>query len=415
MKNLLGILVGLVLVIGVTVGCGGDAKKSAEEILDMSRQSMSKVESFHLEVDTVIRIPSTQTGVAQERELSQLVADVAAPGRLKAKLSAFSPFGGEPVEIEVEIVTIGEATYIGDPTTKKWDWRPRTEEDLVMSRLAAGAVGSMTDATKLADEAVDGVLSYRLEGNVGPDVLGPRDESTPETIPAEIWIGKDDQLVRQVRLEVEFQGAQVPGTITVSTLTLSRFNEPVTVEAPVSIDPNRAEVHVVDNKGVVGGAEVTISTTEGEMSKVTDDQGIAIFENVGQVDEVVASKEDYFLSGSSSSRGIYFVALLPAISVSQFTLRTSPSSGRGLRDAEIIKFQVGEIIEIEALVQCHGEATPGSYEVVLRVNGEIFDSLTVDRPDVCGVDLASAPFTLSFERGSYEIAADGISFSASVD
>ena len=101
--------------------------------------------------------------------------------------------------------------------------------------------------------------------------------------------------------------------------------------------------------------------------------------------------------------------------MSQFTLRTSPSSGRGLRDAEIIKFQVGEIIEIEALVQCHGEATPGSYEVVFRVNGEIFDSLTVDRPDVCGVDLASAPFTLSFERGSYEIAADGISFSASVD
>ena len=382
----------------------------------MSRQSMSKVESYHLEVDTIIRIPSTQTEAAQERELSRLVADVAAPGRLKAKLSAFSPFGGEPVEgIEVEIVTIDETTYIGDPATKKWDWRPRTDEDLVMSRVAGIAVGSMIDATKLADEAVDGVLSYQLEGNVGPDVLGPGDESTPETIPAEIWIGKDDQLVRQVRLELEFQGAQVPGTITVSTLTLSRFNEPVTVEAPVSIDPNRAEVHVVDNKGVVGGAEVTISTTEGEMSKVTDDQGIAIFENVGQVDEVVASKEDYFLSGSSSSRGIYFVALLPVISVSQFTLRTSPSSGRGLRDAEIIKFQVGEIIEIEALVQCHGEATPGSYEVVLRVNGEIFDSLTVDRPDVCGVDLASAPFTLSFERGSYEIAADGISFSAVVD
>ena len=207
------------------------------------------------------------------------MADVAAPGRLKAKLSAFSLFGGEPVEIEVEIVTIGETTYIGDPTTKKWDWRPRTEEDLVMSRLAAGAVGSMTDATKLADEAVDGVLSLPARRKRGADVLGPRGESTPETIPAEIWIGKDDQLVRQVRLEVEFQGAQVPGTITVSTLTLSRFNEPVTVEAPVSIDPNRAEVHVVDNKGVVGGAEVTISTTEGEMSKVTDDQGIAIFEN----------------------------------------------------------------------------------------------------------------------------------------
>ena len=89
------------------------------------------------------------------------------------------------------------------------------------------------------------------------------------------------------------------------------------------------------------------------------------------------------------------VALLPVISVSQFTLRTSPSSGRGLRNGEVIKFQVGEIIEIEALVQCHGEATPGSYEVVLQVNGEIFDSLTVDRPDECGV-WALAPFTLSF-------------------
>ncbi len=200
MKNLLGILVGLVLVIGVTVGCGGDAKKSAEEILDMSRQSMSKVESFHLEVDTVIRIPSTQTGVAQERELSQLVADVAAPGRLKAKLSAFSPFGGEPVEIEVEIVTIGETTYIGDPTTKKWDWRPRTEEDLVMSRLAAGAVGSMTDATKLADEAVDGVLSYRLEGNVGPDVLGPVTSLLPRPFPRRFGSAKTTNLCARLGL-----------------------------------------------------------------------------------------------------------------------------------------------------------------------------------------------------------------------
>ena len=69
-------------------------------------------------------------------------------------------------------------------------------------------------------------------------------------------------------------------------------------------------------------------------------------------------------------------------------------------------------------MQCHGEATPGSYEVVLRVNGEIYDSLTVDRPDECGV-WALAPstsITLSFdEKGSYEIAADGISFIAVVE
>ena len=61
----------------MAASCGGGAEKSAEEILDMSRKSMSGIGSYHFELDSVIRIPSTQKEAAQERELSRLVADVA--------------------------------------------------------------------------------------------------------------------------------------------------------------------------------------------------------------------------------------------------------------------------------------------------------------------------------------------------
>ena len=203
---------------------------------------MSEVESYHPEFDVLIRVPSTQAEAAQEIELARLVASVAPPDRVKAKLSSLSLFASEEGDrTEVEIVTIGETTYTTDPDTKEWQARPSTEEDFEFT-LASAIVKSMTDAIKLDDDEVDGVVSYQLKGNVRPDALGPTQDlpgpdqgTAPESINAEIWISKNDFFVRQYRVEDEFPGAEVAGTMFISTIKLSKFNEPVIIEAPTVV------------------------------------------------------------------------------------------------------------------------------------------------------------------------------------
>ena len=92
-------------------------------------------------------------------------------------------------------------------TPKEWQARPSTEEDFEFT-LASAIVKSMTDAIKLDDDEVDGVVSYQLKGNVRPDALGPTQDlpgpdqgTAPESINAEIWISKNDFFVRQYRVE----------------------------------------------------------------------------------------------------------------------------------------------------------------------------------------------------------------------
>ena len=63
-------------------------------------------------------------------------------------------------------------------------------------------------------------------------------------------------------------------------------------------------------------------------------------------------------------------------------------------DEETITFQVGETIEIEAAVKWKPDISPVFYEVVLKVNGEFHDSVSVDMLGEHGE--ARAPFTLSF-------------------
>jgi hypothetical protein len=86
---------------------------------------------------------------------------------------------------------------------------------------------------KLGIETLDGTRVYHLSGAVPAaaivDMIGG--QAVVELVGGELWVGADDFLVRQVRL----QGAIAPAekASVVRVLKLSRFNEPVTIEPPV--------------------------------------------------------------------------------------------------------------------------------------------------------------------------------------
>ena len=89
-------------------------------------------------------------------------------------MSSLSLFASEEGDrTEVEIVTIGETTYTTDPDTKEWQARPSTEEDFEFT-LASAIVKSMTDAIKLDDDEVDGVVFTGSRETLGQMLWGRR-------------------------------------------------------------------------------------------------------------------------------------------------------------------------------------------------------------------------------------------------
>ena len=116
---------------------------------------------------------------------------------------------------------------------------------------------------KLDDEAIDGVESWRYRTSVDlleTQIRAMEEETDPElkaslqelveifrkqatTQTTEVWIGKEDYLVRQLRVATSQNaaGSQGFGDITIPegtrftvtmTLRFSGFNEPVEIEAP---------------------------------------------------------------------------------------------------------------------------------------------------------------------------------------
>ena len=92
----------------------------------------------------------------------------------------------------------------------------------------------LNDLKLVGAETIDTVDCWHLAGTVpGPDIA-PLTANTlgKNEVLFDIWIGKSDSLVRQVTFKET--GAADPKTASYWLITFSKFNDPVTVNKPVS-------------------------------------------------------------------------------------------------------------------------------------------------------------------------------------
>ena len=178
----------------------------------------------------------------------RLEADVIVPDRLRATTEI--SVGGATV-IELEMIGIGETVYVMNPMTDEWELSDDYPETTTMPTLEAvpQIVQALTELTILNDEEVDGVLCFHIRGSVDSSILGELgledlsmedqgfedpgiDVDVLET-ETELWIGKEDFLVRRVAVEGREAGdAAESGTSATVTMEFSKFDEPVVIEEP---------------------------------------------------------------------------------------------------------------------------------------------------------------------------------------
>lgn len=219
------------MIIMVVVGCAKSVATptplTASQIIDKSSQNMQNINSFHFALDQA----GGGTPIAMGIEMKKASGDVVRPDKLKMTIDG--TFSG--MALEVQMITVGGVIYMTNPLSGAWEIPPAEFDILKVfnpNAFIASVMRDITGLTKLTDEESGGVICYHLSGSISSDDLSAITGSSVQgvAINIEIWIGKDDLLLRTVKLTGKITETEVLGII--RTLSLSNFNEAVSIELP---------------------------------------------------------------------------------------------------------------------------------------------------------------------------------------
>ena len=210
-----------------TAGCGGGGDAaSAAEIVSRSASATAAVRRFHFTLD-VQRVPRSVTGL----QLTSAEGDVVVPDRARADVAG--TFAGVP--ITTRIVAVGANVWLKNPLSGRWEAVDVSTTPIALldpSRGVLGVMRGITDPKDEGTEAVDGVTLRKLSGTASAAAVAPLAAVRPSDrdVPVTLWVGEDDHLLR--RIEVSGAVADGEPDDAVRVVEISRFDEPVTIEAP---------------------------------------------------------------------------------------------------------------------------------------------------------------------------------------
>ena len=201
---------------------------SVQQVLANAAEKFEALESFHFTLDH----QGGGTPIAMGLEMEKVVGNAVAPDKLSADIEA----NIRGLYVEVTTIAIGDSTYLTNPFTQEF-------EDISIAIKPGGffdparGVGAIIreamEPTVIAETFLGDVPVFHVAGKVASESLRSIFASAVEGIilDAEIWIGMDDFLVRQITLDGRITSDEDDGIF--RTLTLSDFDQPFTIEAPV--------------------------------------------------------------------------------------------------------------------------------------------------------------------------------------
>jgi hypothetical protein len=184
---------------------------------------MANLDSFHFRLyhksGGTILMPGL---VIQEAE-----GDIIKPDKISVRFSG--TIGG--FALKSGLVTLGEESYMTNPLSGQWERVPKEVSPLGFFDPRQG-IAAMTSQIEQVTLRPDGKEIYRITGRLPAQALAPLVGDTAEeaTIAVELVIDANRLYV----VEAQFEGRVTPDEpeATVRVITLSRFNEPVTIEPP---------------------------------------------------------------------------------------------------------------------------------------------------------------------------------------
>ena len=152
----------------------------------------------------------------------------------------------------VEFIIIGDKQYIRDSDQSRTTSVAVAGSSILGKEEALKLLDSLTDLEELPDEKIDGVDCLHYRGRVDMDrmveeqkarldpaqpgyeeILKGLEQLRNMKIEVELWIGKDDYLIRQMKQDTQVPSEDIGQWDTSSAMwKFYDFNEPITIEPP---------------------------------------------------------------------------------------------------------------------------------------------------------------------------------------
>ena len=212
---------------------GAEQERDPGQLLRQSAEAMARVDSFHFEVSGRVNVSSGDA--AAEIPISY-VGDVQAPDRTRGKLVLSMLV----FVLEMEIVTVGGVTYTTNPQSGEWGVSESGTPGVPNpAGFIRGGAPLMALATYVGLESRGGERVHHLAGIARLDAFSDLEGETT----ADIWIGTEDLLVREVVVEapVDLDALGLPVSamgltgsgVAALSIRLSGYGEPDRIEAPI--------------------------------------------------------------------------------------------------------------------------------------------------------------------------------------
>ena len=221
----LSLVVGLL--VGVCLGaCGGSDEAApalgANEILARSVVAVEELSAFHFRLSH----ENGTTRILLNLALESAAGDVVLPDRLKAEVEAKAG----SISVRVEVISIGDETWITNPFTRRWQrQRGVSASDIAdPSELVRGLVLALEEVRLVGQTRIDGTTAYRLDGVIDSGALTEAFGSTE--VGVELWIGAADFLPRRARLSGRLSDGEAADIV--RQLDLSDFDAAVEIQPP---------------------------------------------------------------------------------------------------------------------------------------------------------------------------------------
>ena len=174
------------------------------------------------------------TDIGFSSTLTEAEGDGLFPDKAEFVAKATSALFGNAT-LELDVVQYGEATYLRDRISMVWQKLPPGTlaiNFLNINGSIADALASLGGLELTDGGSIDGTPAHKLTGTAPSTAMRGLVPGAPEgeTLRVEVWTGRDDHLVRRVRLTGALIDADPPDMARV--LELSRFDEPVSIEPP---------------------------------------------------------------------------------------------------------------------------------------------------------------------------------------
>ncbi len=198
---------------------------NVEELLRRSGEATASLDTFHFRLE---HNDGGSTPFSDTLDIIEAEGDVVSPDSISISFSG--KFGGR-FAMRASLITIGAESYMTNPLSGNWEEVAAEVSPLGFFDPQRG-IGAMMTGMRNPTLASNTKDEFRIDGDLDVEALRPLlgDAAQSGSVRVEVTLDKNTLFMTKAVIEGRVTATEPDGVA--RTITLSRFNEPISISAP---------------------------------------------------------------------------------------------------------------------------------------------------------------------------------------